>query len=230
LDLVNLDLFRISDLVFLINILGMPIITKLDIKPTLAGKATKVRVYLDGHYAFTLEPEAAIGLKLGQELDPSDVTNLAVKNERLRCLAAAYRYLANRPHSERELTEKLQRRFGDDITKFALADLKDHNLLNDAAFARYWCEARETFRPHSRRLIGLELRQKGIAPEAIETATSTLNDADSAYRAAARKAKLLKSADYDTFLRNIGEYLRRRGYDYEVIRQTVQTLWQEKSI
>jgi regulatory protein len=208
----------------------MPIITKLDIKQTPVGKARKVRVYLDGHYAFTLEPEVAIGLKLDQELDPSDVTNLTVKNERMRCLAAAYRYLANRPHSARELYQKLQRRFGDDAIKFTFADLKDHNLLNDADFARYWCEAREAFHPHSRRFTGLELRHKGIAPEAIEAATSTLDDADSAYRAAARKAQLLKSADYDTFLRKIGEYLRRRGYNYEVIRQTVKTLWQEKSI
>jgi regulatory protein len=163
-------------------------------------------------------------------LDPANVTNLAVKNERLRCLAAANRYLVNRPHSELELYQKLQRRFGDDAIRFTLADLKDRNLLNDADFARYWCEAREAFHPCSRRLTELELRQKGIAPEAIEAATSTLDDADSAYRAAARKAQLLKSADYDTFLRKIGEYLRRRGYNYEVIRQTVKTLWQEKSI
>jgi regulatory protein len=208
----------------------MPIISRLENKISPTGKAVKVRVYLDGQYTLSLEPEAAAGLKLGQEIDTSGLAGIEVKNERLRCLTAAYRYLANRPHSEHELSQKLGRRFGEETVNFTLADLKDHNFLNDADFARYWCESREAFKPRSRRLTGLELRQKGITPEQIEAVTSTLDDAGSAYRSALKKAALLKSADYDVFQRKIGDYLRRRGYSYEIILHTIKTLWQEKSI
>lgn len=208
----------------------MSIITKLEVKRTLGGKVRGVRVYLDSRYAFTVEPDLAVGLKLNQEMDLSGITGLKVKNERLRCLTAAYRFLANRPHSERELSQKLRRRFGEEAVNSAITELKEHDLLNELDFARYWCETREAFKPRSRRLTGLELRQKGVAPEVIETAVSTLDDAVSAYRAALKKAHLLKSEDYDTFERKLSGYLGRRGYNYEVIRQTVKTLWQEKSI
>jgi SOS response regulatory protein OraA/RecX len=30
------------------------------------------------------------------------------------------------------------------------------------------------------------------------------------------------------FRRRLGEYLRRRGFDYEVINRTVEKMWQER--
>ena len=57
---------------------------------------------------------------------------------------------------------------------------------------------------------------------------SDIDDADSAYRAAQKKANSLLSTDYQDFRRRLGEYLKRRGFSYSVIIKTIEHLWQER--
>jgi hypothetical protein len=37
----------------------------------------------------------------------------------------------------------------------------------------------------------------------------------------------LSSSDYQAFRRRLGEHLGRRGFGYEVIKETVERVWQE---
>ncbi|MFH1003246.1 MAG: RecX family transcriptional regulator, partial [Chloroflexota bacterium] len=76
-------------------------------------------------------------------------------------------------------------------------------------------------------LIQRELRQKGVGADIIEQVTGTVDDGDSAYRAARNRARRLPRADYADFQRRLGGYLRRRGFGYGVIKSTVNRLWQE---
>ena len=41
-------------------------------------------------------------------------------------------------------------------------------------------------------------------------------------------ADSLPKDDYQTFRRRLGEYLRRRGFGYEVIETTLERVWQER--
>ena len=50
----------------------------------------------------------------------------------------------------------------------SLQYLKEHGLVDDAAFARYWAENRATFSPRSQRMVQLELRQKGVTADVAE--------------------------------------------------------------
>jgi regulatory protein len=205
---------------------NLAIITKID----TVSRTGQIRIFLDGKYAFSLEAEAALGLKVGQELVVGAAQGLMDKNEGLRVLAACYRSLAQRPHSERELRQKLARKhFAEAAINKVISDLKARRLLDDAEFARFWCENREAFRPRSRRLTGMELRQKGVTTEVAAEATAGMDDAESAFRAGAKKAKLLARVDYETFLRRMGEFLRRRGYSYETVKATVDRLWRERT-
>jgi regulatory protein len=204
---------------------NLAIITKID----RVRRTGRVRIFLDDRYAFSLEAEAVPELKEGRELGVGAIQGLFDKNEELRALAASYRSLAQRPHSERELRQKLARKhFAEGAINKVIADLKGRRLLDDAEFARFWCENREAFRPRSRRLTGLELRQKGVTAEVVAEATAGMNDAESAFRTGIKRAKLLAGADYETFLRRIGEFLRRRGYSYETVKATVDRLWQDR--
>jgi regulatory protein len=76
--------------------------------------------------------------------------------------------------------------------------------------------------------VGLELRRKGVTPEIADEATEGLDDEASALRVGGKKAKTLARLDYDTFYRRLGDYLRRRGYNYEIIQKTVRKLWKNK--
>jgi regulatory protein len=192
----------------------------------------QLSMFLDGKFAVSVDTEVAAkeGLKVGQELS-ADQIEVLVKNLGLaRCLNTAYRYLAYRPRSEAEMKERLHRRgFEDSQIEIVLNKLKEQNLLDDTAFAQFWKENREEFRPRSKRLTRLELRKKGVADAIIDEVTDKSDDLDSAYRAALSKAQRLPHQDYEVFRHRLGDYLKRRGFDYSVINQTIKKIWQERA-
>ena len=204
----------------------MAIITRL-YKTT--ARSNKVRVYLDGRYAFSLPLETASRLSLQQELSPEQVEGLTRSGERQSCLAAAQAFLSYRPHSELELHQKLARRgFKEDDIAATLTRLKQAGLVDDVRFAVFWAENREAFKPRSKRLTAVELKQKGVAAEVISRVVEPLDESEGAYRAARLKATRISSGEPDIFRRRLGDYLLRRGFGYDIIRQTVERLWLEK--
>lgn len=193
-------------------------------------RAKRVNMFLDGRFAFSLEAGvvAQEGLQVGQELSTSQIEALAVSDKSDRCLNAAYRFLSYRPRSESELRERLHRRgFDGDSVEVVIARLKEQGLVDDVAFAQFWKDSRESFSPRSQWLTSLELKQKGVAGNIIDRVVGDVDDNDSAYRAAFGKASRLPLSDYQSFRRRLGDYLKRRGFDYGVINQTVKRIWQE---
>ncbi len=187
-------------------------------------------VYLDSKFAFSLEAEVVLAerLKVGQELTSEQIRALARADSFQRCLNAALHYLSYRPRSEFELRERLGRRnFDGDSVEEVLARLKERGLVDDTEFAQFWRDNRQAFSPRSSSLTRLELRRKGVAEEIIGQVVSTVSDGESAYRAALGKARRLPVSDYQSFRRRLGEYLRRRGFSYGVINNTVEQLWRE---
>jgi len=194
------------------------------------GRRKRVNVSLDGRFAFSLEAEVAIkeGLQVGQELSASQIEALARSDHYHRCLNAAAHYLSYRPRSEFELRERLhQRGFDGDSVEAVLAKLKEQGLVDDMAFAQFWKDNRESFSPRSQWLTKLELRRKGVANNIIDQIADTIDDEDSAYRAALSKARSLSLSDYQSFRRRLGDYLKRRGFGYGVINHTIERLWPE---
>ena len=190
----------------------------------------RVNVFLDGRFAFSLEAEVAIkeGLQVGQELSTSQIEALARFDHFHRCQNAAAHYLSYRPRSEFELRERLhQRGFDGDSVEAVLAKLKEQGLVDDMAFAQFWKDNRESFSPRSQWLTKLELRRQGVANNIIDQVVDTVDEEDSAYRAALSKAHSLPLSDYQSFRRRLGGYLNRRGFAYEVINHTIERLWPE---
>jgi len=191
-------------------------------------RGKRVSVSLDGRFAFNLEAEVAVkeDLKTGQELSNDQIEVLTRFDHFHRCLNAAAHYLSYRPRSEFELRERLNRRgFNGDTVEAVLARLKEQALVNDVAFAQFWKQNRESFSPRSRWLTRLELKRKGVAEDIINQAVDAVDDDDCAYRAALNKARSLPTSDYQSFRHRLGEYLKRRGFSYGVINNTVERLW-----
>jgi len=199
-----------------------------------AGKkrGKRVNVFLDGKYAFSLQAEVTVkeGLHVGQELSTDYIEALSKADNLQGCLDAATRYLGYRPRSEAELRQRLQRRgFTGGIIEAGLARLREQGLVDDEAFARFWKENRDSFSPRSQWLTGLELRRKGVNDEILNRVLGAIDDSDNAYRAALSKARRLPLADYQAFRRRLGDYLKRRGFNYGIIEHTVARVWQEYS-
>lgn len=196
------------------------------------GKSAKKRVnlFLDGKFAFSLERDKVVQekLKVGLELSKDRLDVLMTSLKLSRCLDAAYHYLSYRPRSEAELKLRLQRRgFPEAHIETALDRLKDQGLLDDVSFAKFWAENRATFRPSSRGMTRSELRKKGVADEVISQAVSEIDEVESAYHAAITKTRRFSRLDYPEFRQRLGEFLRRRGFSYNIISRTIRRVWQE---
>lgn len=188
----------------------------------------RANIFLDGTFAFSLGREVVEeqGLHPGQVLTDSQIEELVGADLFGKCYNAALRLLSYRPRSDAEIRARLSRRFGKEIIDRVLLQLKARQMVDDAAFAQFWRENRESFSPRSKRLLKLELRQKGIDPEVVDEVLEGFDDDESAYRAAKRKGRTLER-DYETFRRKLGAFLGRRGFSYGVIKRTIERLWQE---
>ena len=194
------------------------------------GRRKRVNIFLDGEYAFSLEGEVAVkeGLRVNQELSTERIEEITSANNYRRCYDAAALFISYRPRSEPELRERLSKRnFPAESIDAVVLRMKEQGLVNDTAFAQFWTENRDSFSPRSQWLTGMELRRKGVSEEIIQQAVGVLDDEDSAYRAAYKKARNLPRHDYQNFRRRLGDHLQRRGFGYGVINTTVKRLWNE---
>lgn len=189
----------------------------------------RVNVYLDGEYAFALQAVLAASLKVGQPLSSEEVAQLQARDAAEVAYDKVLGFLSYRPRSRTEIEAYLRRRgVAPDAIEAAVNRLLQAGLLDDEAFARYWVENRELFRPRGSRALRYELRQKGVADRVIEQVLEGIDETDSAYRAARERARRFSKADYQTFRKRLGGFLQRRGFGYDIVKQTVDRLWRER--
>ncbi|MBC7238922.1 MAG: RecX family transcriptional regulator, partial [Chloroflexi bacterium] len=141
---------------------------------------------------------------------------------------AALRYIVLRPRSEKEMRQYFVRRgLGQEAIEGLLERLRAEGWVDDRAFAAFWVDNREAFRPKGRWALSAELREKGVDQEVIKAALEPLDEEESAQRAAEKALRRYASLDEETFRRRLSGYLQRRGFPAEVCRRIVERLWRE---
>lgn len=187
----------------------------------------RVNVFLDGSFAFGLPLETAVRLKVGQSLSPDEIATLQQEDLLDKVKQTAYRLISYRPRSIAEVERHLARKgYDQELIDTAVAQLIAVDLLNDEAFARYWVEQRDTFKPRSRLALSQELRQKGIQRSIVEAVLANVDEYEAAHRAAIKKTRRWASLSAEEFRAKLGGFLQRRGFNYEIINQIINERWQ----
>jgi len=202
----------------------MPEITALTVQ---RRRRSRINVFLDGEYAFSLQETLAATLRLGQELDAEAVAALRREDQIEDAYDRVLNYLTYRPRSEWEVRQYLKKRdLSDDAQAAVLARLTRTGLVNDREFAQFWVENRTAHRPRGRRALEFELRQKGIATGVVESAVAHVDEEAAALAAAEARAERLARLDRQTFRQRLYGFLQRRGFSYDVCRQVTDLLWE----
>jgi regulatory protein len=150
----------------------------------------RINVYLDGKFAFGLAAITAVSLRVGQTLTPSEIDSLQGSDLEEKAKEVALRFIEYRPRSIAETRQHLlKKEYPEDVVERVIERLTAVELLNDAAFARYWVEQRQTFKPRSQLAIQQELRQKGVERQAIDAALDGVDEVTAATKAAEPKAR-----------------------------------------
>ena len=189
----------------------------------------RVNVYLDGKFAFGLAAIEAVRLKRGQVLSDADIERLQAADDVERAHEKALHFLSNRPRSEWEVRQNLQKAgYEAAAIERVLERLRGVGLVDDVAFARYWLDNRAQFRPKGALALRQELRRKGVAREVIDAVLTESEHADdaAALHAALAQADRYRRLPRPEFAQKLGAYLARRGFDYETVREAVNAAWQ----
>lgn len=188
----------------------------------------RVNIHLDGEFAFALSRITAAWLKVGEGLTDEKIARLQIEDERERAYQQAMLFLSYRARSEKEIRQNLlKHEFSEEVIEGTLERLRESGLADDNEFARAWVENRNVFRPRSRRALTLELRQKGLDDETVQTAVADVDERALAYESARKRAPRLNGLEWGEFRRKLSEYLARRGFPYSVIVSVVTQIWNE---
>ena len=203
----------------------MPVITALEAHER---KKDRVKLFLDDAFAMDLSSLDAAQLRPGQLLTQAEVVALSEARASLKAFDRAVRYLSYRPRSVDETRRHLERNdFAGSLVTAAIERLIEHGYLDDLAFARFWLENRNRFKPMAPRALRYELLQKGIDDAIIDNVLSEIDAEESAYRAAHGRISRYRGMSRLVFRRKLSGMLRRRGFDSATIYAVVLRLQQE---
>jgi regulatory protein len=188
----------------------------------------RVNIHLDGEFAFGVARIVAAWLRVGQELSEEKIEQLQLEDARERAFQQAMLFLSYRARSESEIRQNLRKHeIPEPVIETTLEQLRQDGLADDNQFARAWVENRSAFRPRSRRLMAIELRQKGLNHEAVSSAIESVDDEALAYYAAQKRATRFKGLEWSEFRKKLSDFLARRGFSYSVIAPVVTHIWNE---
>ena len=189
---------------------------------------SRVNIFLDGEFAFGLARIVAAWLRVGQELDEKKIEQLQAEDAHERALQQALLFLSYRARSESEIRQNLRKHeIPETVIDQTLERLRQDGFANDDQFAKAWVENRNAFRPRSRRMLAMELRQKGLGDESVNSALERVDDEALAYEAAQKRAPRYKDLEWNDFRKKLSDFLARRGFSYSVTSTTVTRIWNE---
>lgn len=202
--------------------------TIVDIRSGTKGRLRVLRLDDGRVLLFSDEACERCQLEPGMQLTEEVVEALEAAEQRVNAHEAALKLLAKGSRSETEMRTRLRLRgIEASAIEDEIARLRGSALLDDEQFARAWVEDRRRSAPRGRRMLRYELLGRGIDPAAVDAATSTVDDRETAMALARSKARGSALASYEAFVTKVGGFLRRRGFDYEVAGEATRTAWLE---
>ena len=149
-----------------------------------------------------------------------------------QALSISYRLLSYRPRSVYEISSKLNEKGYDrDLIDKVIDHLKRLHYLDDKEFAKLWVEARMRCKPVGSIGMKRDLKSKGLEEglinEAIKTKEASYDDFEAALKLAERRLATYGKIHKLKAKRRIYDYLVRRGFKFEIVRQVLKVLFKK---
>ena len=180
-------------------------------------------IFVDDKYAFSLSAEGLLDAHLvtGQELSQVDVTDYKRLSQEDKAYNLALAYVARRMRSEGELHDYFRRKqYAPELAEQLLIKLRRLRFVDDAEFARRWVENRRRLKATSTKKLRLELRQKKVNSEVIQTVLAEdETDERQLLRDLVEKKRRISRYQDD---QKLMMYLARQGFTYDDIKAALK--------
>ena len=193
-------------------------------------RANRRSVFVNGKFALGVDESviADLGLHVGKEIGEEELHKIVHAELVAKAKQRALKLLEYRSRSRAEIARRLCRAgFAEDVIEETLIRLEELGLIDDVQFSRSWVNHRLAGRAMGKTRIKWELRQKGVPTDVAEEALSAV-DADAEYEsaldAAGRRWRKDAQLDERTKRRRTASYLRRQGFEWEIINKILNDL------
>jgi regulatory protein len=200
----------------------------VDLRHESKGRLLLLRISDGRELLYSEEACSRCNVAVGDAISDEWLAALDAAEQRVNAHDAALRLLSHRARSESEMRMRLKMRgFEPAAVDDEVERLRSAGLLNDAAFAQAWVEDRKRLAPRGRRMLRYELLGRGIDPRSVDQATDGIDDETTALALARERARGSALETWDAFVTRVGGFLRRRGFDWEVVNRTTRSVWTE---
>jgi regulatory protein len=141
-------------------------------------------------------------------------------------------YVGSRARTAQEVRKRLARAgFGELVVERVIERLLELGYLNDAEYARRYAESRFGAKGYGPQRIRRELRHRGVAEQeteaALEELLQTADPLEAAREQAEKRWKRLEGeTDPRKRRKKLSDFLVRRGFSFDTIRQVTDELRQ----
>lgn len=192
-----------------------------DIKPQVKAP-TRCNIYLDNVFYCGLELETVMKnrLKIGQEVEPSFLDEIQSESELIRATEKALALISKSQKTQKQVKDYLLKKgYTESTAERVIQKLLDYKYLSDGDYASQY--ARSQSKTKGKKLIGLELRKRGVSQEDISQAVEDLGDqTEVAVKVAQKYLKNKQKDKANTF--KCYKYLLSKGFDYDVAKTAVE--------
>ena len=185
-------------------------------------RADRFSIFVDDKYSFSLSTDELLTAQIhvGMELSSSQLSDLVKLSENSLVKAQCYRYLSYRLRSKWEMETYLKRKgYSPQIIEDTVKYLIDKKLVDDNEFANRWIENRLLLKPTSINILKLELKQKHISSEIINSALKN-HEIDELPIINQLIDKKRQQSKYQDNLK-LMQFLARRGFSYDLIKKAL---------
>ena len=151
--------------------------------------------------------------------------------EVIKLLGYAYRYLGYRARTKKEMEDFFKKKsekfpISPKAVEQTLQYLEEEGYINDQEFIEAYISSRNNLKPKSSYALTIELMRKGIDRNLVETyfEIHPANEGSLARKALQRKWSMLQKLPPDARDRKAINFLRSRGFEYDLIKRTIEEL------
>ena len=205
-----------------------PIITKIE--PQKKNRQ-RYSLFSEDQFIIGVSEQTLVEFQIyqGTELSDNQIQKIKNHEEKISIRDQAWRYLARRAHSIKELRDKLLNKgYSADKIEDIISQLIERDHLNDRTFAEQFINDEITFKKNGPLLIKKKLQQKGIAPDLIDstliTQYSTSLQWDNCLQLANKKRRQMNISDPRDQKSQVGNYLLQKGFKWDIVSEILTQL------
>lgn len=191
----------------------MPKITSISVQ---TKNKDRCNLFVDGNFfaGISLITLVKNRIKVGDDVNESELKNLLTESERTQAFTKAVEYLSKAIKTKRQVKEYLLKKGYDEQTVWYCIDkLKDYGYIDDSEYSKRYISS--CSKNQGKRLVECKLMSKGVKKEDIENAYSDVEiDAKENAKLLAEKRLKNKEITKESIAKTY-RYLIGRGFSYD---------------